>query len=344
MPWFEKNISFIENFTGHFRFLKMLIQVFFRCANTYNNFLFVFSSVLKSRYPIIGFFKNNKKIQLNNFYHVNFFTKIKNSQKIKYDLDNDIVEISAPFFPNGKIKLHDAIDNGDIVDVYLDELYAELPVENNTVVDIGANIGDSSIYFALKGAKKIISLEPFPKNYEMAKKNIELNKFSEKIHLLLQGCSNRNDYSTIDPEFISGVDSKIFESKNGIKIPITTLDQIIKDHDVEKKSILKIDCEGCEYDILLSSSSEVLQTFSQIFVEYHYGYKDLRKKLEASGFQVSVTSPGISGQLSFLSRYFNKSRKPKISTNSNVNKETANNSNDLSSRLSCVGQIHAIKI
>ena len=47
--------------------------------------------------------------------------------------------------------------------------------------DVGANIGDSSIYFALKGAKKVIALEPLPANYEMAVKNIELNNFKNII-------------------------------------------------------------------------------------------------------------------------------------------------------------------
>ena len=57
--------------------------------------------------------------------------------------------------------------------------YDFLPVKNRVVIDIGADIADSSIYFAMIGAKKVIALEPFPKNFEVAQKNITLNGFNE---------------------------------------------------------------------------------------------------------------------------------------------------------------------
>jgi len=56
-------------------------------------------------------------------------------------------------------------------------------------------------------------------------------------------------------------------------------------------AVLKIDCEGCEYEVILNSSKTTLRKFSHILVEYHYGYKNIKKKLEKCGFQVSVTEP-----------------------------------------------------
>jgi predicted RNA methylase len=50
------------------------------------------------------------------------------------------------------------------------DFYRFLRVEGKIVIDIGVNIADSSIYFALKGADKVIAIEPFPRNYETAKK------------------------------------------------------------------------------------------------------------------------------------------------------------------------------
>ena len=45
-------------------------------------------------------------------------------------------------------------------------------LEGRTVIDIGANIADSSIYFAFEDAAHVIALEPYPTNYRIAKKNI----------------------------------------------------------------------------------------------------------------------------------------------------------------------------
>ncbi|MCV0373508.1 MAG: FkbM family methyltransferase [Nitrosarchaeum sp.] len=279
--------------------------------------------------------KNNDQIVLKNFYHVNFIAKVSNSTNIQLDFNNDLVEIFSKTFPNVKIQLKGAIDNGDIIDVYIKEIYRNLPVKDSVVVDIGANIGDSPIYFALKNSKKVIALEPFPKNYEMAKKNIELNNIENKVILLHKGCLKFNGTYTVDSNF-KGVDSQITDSNQGIKIPITTLEQLIKDYKIEQQSILKIDCEGCEYDVLLSSPTKILQTFSHIFIEYHHGYKNLKKKLIESGFQVSVTAPSISGQISLFLYYMHKIRKLNTMKSERYLSHTA-------PRLACVGQIYAIR-
>jgi len=46
-------------------------------------------------------------------------------------------------------------------------------VKNKSVVDIGAFVGDTAIYFAIKGAEKVIAIEPHPGAYEELAENIE---------------------------------------------------------------------------------------------------------------------------------------------------------------------------
>lgn len=52
-----------------------------------------------------------------------------------------------------------------------------------------------------------------------------------------------------------------------------------------------MDCEGCEYEVILSSPVDSLKRFSHILIEYHHGYKDLRDKLVSCGFKVSISKP-----------------------------------------------------
>jgi len=54
-------------------------------------------------------------------------------------------------------------------------------------------------------------------------------------------------------------------------------------------AILKLDCEGCEYDTILNCSASILQKFTDIQVEYHKGYKNLEEKFMSVGFEVSHT-------------------------------------------------------
>ncbi|MEM4098071.1 MAG: FkbM family methyltransferase [Candidatus Micrarchaeaceae archaeon] len=60
------------------------------------------------------------------------------------------------------------------------------------------------------------------------------------------------------------------------------------------RGILKVDCEGCEYGIVLNAKKETLQKFDQIMIEYHYGYKNLVRKLKEAGFHVKITVPKFS--------------------------------------------------
>ena len=91
---------------------------------------------------------------------------------VEFDIKEDKVTfLSLPYWNNNsKLTLYGSITNGYAVGVFLENFYGNLPVSGKTVIDIGANIADSSIFFALRGAKKVIGLELFPKNYEMAEK------------------------------------------------------------------------------------------------------------------------------------------------------------------------------
>jgi len=84
----------------------------------------------------------------------------------------------------------------------------------------------------------------------------------------------------------------VFESNNGISIPLLTLESILKKNNLTcNEALLKMDCEGCEYEVILSASRHILRKFSYIQIEYHYGYENLKAKLEECNFSVSVTRP-----------------------------------------------------
>jgi len=172
---------------------------------------------------------------------------------------------------------------------FIKEQYKWLDVKGKDVVDVGANVGDTAIYFALKGAKHVYAFEPYPYSYNIAKKNIKLNHLEDKITLLNEGCG-KSGFVTIKEEYenTGGTDLKNF--KEGKKIKIESLDEIVKRFNL-KHAALKVDCEGCEYDLILNASNEALHAFDQIIIEYHYGYKNLQKQLKICRFRVKNTHP-----------------------------------------------------
>jgi FkbM family methyltransferase len=167
--------------------------------------------------------------------------------------------------------------------------YKWLDVKGKDVVDVGANVGDTAIYFALKGAKHVYAFEPYPYSYNIAMKNIKLNHLEDKITLLKEGCG-KSRFVTIKEDYENTGSTDLKNFKEGKKIRIESLDEIVKRFNL-KHAALKVDCEGCEYDLILNASDEALHTFDQIIMEYHYGYINIVKRLRQASFAVKYSLP-----------------------------------------------------
>jgi len=71
-------------------------------------------------------------------------------------------------------------------------VYDVLDVRDRVVVDVGAFVGDSAIYFALRGAKKVIAIEPHPRAYAEMLENIRINNLGSVIVPVNAGLTGRS--------------------------------------------------------------------------------------------------------------------------------------------------------
>ena len=275
-------MRFYDFIFSYILFLDFYLKGFIRYYKHFKNFFSVSIRVIINKYPIHAVLKNGTSITLNGRFEV---------ASIAVGFDNYTINDGILVIKNklGTIKLLHGAQNGDPIGVFFDEVYKVLPAKDQTILDVGANIGDSAIYFALKGARKIIAIEPFPANYELAKKNIELNNLQKIIHVDLAGCSNKSGFLTVDNKK-SGGEESLTSSITGTKIPLFSLENILEQNNLNS-AILKMDCEGCEYDSILKTDDKIIKKFSTIIIEYHYGYQNLVEKLENCGFQVEKTPP-----------------------------------------------------
>jgi FkbM family methyltransferase len=164
--------------------------------------------------------------------------------------------------------------------------YAALDVQGRDVLDVGANIGDSAIYFALSGARRVIGLELFPSTFEIAKLNVDANRLGDKILLLNEGAGNTGTVQ-VDPQLLAGRTATIAQAKNGIEVRINSLGDLINRFSLDKAA-LKINCEGCEYDLLFGASAADLSHFQTIMLEYHHGSGLIARRLRKAGFAVKT--------------------------------------------------------
>ena len=191
-------------------------------------------------------------------------------------------------YKNYHIQLLDAVNNGAVSDVFAKEEYSWLAPNTYFLIDIGGNIADSAIYFALNGAQHIIAIEPYPYSYRTAIENIKLNNLVDKITFINAGYGKGK--ITVDANIKNDGSTPLNASENGIEVSLMSLQDIIVNHKlkVQDKLLLKMDCEGCEYN-LLDEDNSILRKFKRIQIEYHYGHENLKNKLESAGFIVMYT-------------------------------------------------------
>ena len=142
----------------------------------------------------------------------------------------------------------------------------------DAVIDIGAHIGMFAIYTALRFPEIVIhAFEAFPQNIELLEQNLDRNGITT-VRIHRQGVSGdgRLLEMVTDPRNSGGSTcySRMLEHGRSTGIPSTTLDHIFDSLGIEKCKLLKIDCEGSEYEILFSTHS--LSKVEYLSGEFHY--------------------------------------------------------------------------
>jgi hypothetical protein len=257
----KTNVSLLDYINSYVIMIRHDIRIVSLISKQYKNNIRLFFNVMMKRYPITVTTNNGDRLVFHNF--ESFYNNLLG---LSFDSDRNIVRIRNHSFCGG-------MAHGDnIAGVFLREEYNFLDVMGKIVIDVGAGIGDSAVYFAESGADKVISIEADKTNYELAKKNIEVNDVNGNVELIWAACSAQG----------AGY------LKN---VPTISLSEVLDSFSSGELLALKIDCEGCEYEILASLSKDILDRVSDIQIEYHYGYRNLKRKLESCNFHVKVTRP-----------------------------------------------------
>lgn len=163
------------------------------------------------------------------------------------------------------------------------------------IVDIGAHIGSFSFACLTRGANNVYSYEAHPENYEIAKMNVKqfegrctINNAAvwrsdedntSDLMLFNEDLQNREDKNT------GGI--SVIYTTSGIPVKAISLDDIISiatQEGKDKIDLLKIDCEGSEFPILLTSKH--LDKVHAICGEYHELRSNVPEKAFVDGYDL----------------------------------------------------------
>lgn len=195
-------------------------------------------------------------------------------------------------------------------EIFVSGIYNISTNKKFSVIDIGMNVALTSLYFAQNpNCLSIYSFEPFKLTFEQAMLNLELNpEIKDKIRAFNFGLGKDNKALTVtyDKEIkgnmgINGIPEYLIHQNQGVEneeINIRDASEILypiinalKSYDQDV--VLKIDCEGSEYDIFDSfGKSKILHHFNVVLIEWHFkGPEQICSYLKEEGFTFLSLNP-----------------------------------------------------
>lgn len=148
-------------------------------------------------------------------------------------------------------------DDGMLEEIWINNVYTPNKFvihENDVIVDIGAQKGFSIFAGINNNVKVYVKLNGLEKNIFIF--NLAVAKNSGKKRLFID-------------ESNTGGHSMFTKTGNFLNVNCITLPEIMESHKLNKINLLKMDCEGAEYEILLNTEEKFFKKIDKIVMEAH---------------------------------------------------------------------------
>ncbi|MEO8353312.1 MAG: FkbM family methyltransferase [Chthoniobacteraceae bacterium] len=154
------------------------------------------------------------------------------------------------------------------------EYYLPPALEPQVILDIGSNIGASILFFRKQfPAARIYGFEPHPETFRVLKKNVGS---LPSVEIFNYGLSAADAKISVP---FDGADFSRFMSKDEtadwsgplspIACEVKHAGDVMKNLGLTRVDLIKIDCEGAEYEVLSSLPREMLSACKWIVGEMH---------------------------------------------------------------------------
>ena len=232
-------------------------------------------------------FLNSRKIFKNWYVYPKVYYKLINDEFVIFETKTDL-----------KIKIRvRSTDLMALTNVWMINEYEIEDFEinaNDTVIDIGAHIGLFSLLVSqLCKTGKILSFEPISENFDLLVSNLKLNHVNNVLPFNLAVSKNlgRLELFLNNDQSAHSIFSKNLKS---ISVESTSLQKIFDENKISSCKLLKLDCEGAEYEIIDSLPPECFDKIQNMAIEYHLAdtkpelVKNLIAKIKNAGFKIKT--------------------------------------------------------
>ena len=137
-------------------------------------------------------------------------------------------------------------------------------IPKGVMIDVGANIGNHTIYLAKYCATKVMAFEPFPDTFKLLDKNITDNGL--QFHVIASNYGLSDNYESVFMKSVNGnAGMNKVDSEGDAPVQLIAFD-LIFDLD-DSITLIKLDCEGYEEKALLGMIETVKKYKPALFIE-----------------------------------------------------------------------------
>lgn len=216
---------------------------------------------------------------------------------------------------NLKVGVGSKMEAWSVKETLIDRFYTKLGTEIQSdwvVVDIGAAIGEFTIEAALQLTDGMVhAFEPNPGSINILRQNIRANnlKHVETYNLGVWCESGEIPLHFLNNEPLQAVSgtgqADNIQAVKETSIPVITLEQVVEEKVGKKIDLMKLDCEGAEYEILLNQDPKFFKKINRIIMEYHdlderRNFRVLTKYFEELGYHVKRYDNRVHKNLGYL--------------------------------------------
>lgn len=169
--------------------------------------------------------------------------------------------------------------------------------KDSLYIDVGANIGDTTIIASGYTKNKIYAFEPSPVAYPRLLENITLNNLDDQIiaeKIVLSDKAGIVEFAEMETSETSHISVGDRSHQNIIRVKAVTLDDYAKSHQISKIDLIKIDVEGAEMLVLLGASEllnkhkikHILVELNSQSSQYGYTNSDVIRLLKKYGYKL----------------------------------------------------------
>lgn len=176
-----------------------------------------------------------------------------------------VLELAVPGSDLRVVARPDGSDLASFEHVFAGAYDVELSNEPRLILDLGANAGYASVFFALRYPQaRVLAVEPVPANAAIVRRNVAALEQVEVVEAAVW--PRRTTVALHDPGK-SYWGMRVFESESG-DVQTVTMPELLERAGVDTIDLLKIDIEGAERE-LFSENTDWLARVRLLVLELH---------------------------------------------------------------------------